>query len=53
MKNILLLTMRVSPYRGSEYAVGWNFIKHMDAKNNLFIVYADFTQESGMDTAVV
>ena len=52
MKNILLLTMTVSPYRGSEYAVGWNFIRHMDARNNLFVVYADFTQESGMDTAV-
>lgn len=52
MKNILLLTMTVSPYRGSEYAVGWNFIKHMDEKNNLFVVYADFTQNSGMDTAI-
>lgn len=52
MKNILLLTMTVSPYRGSEYAVGWNFIKHMDKKNNLFVVYADFTQESGMEDAV-
>ena len=52
MKNILLLTMTVSPYRGSEFAVGWNYIKHMGTRNNLFVVYADYIPESGMENAV-
>lgn len=40
MKNVLVLSFAVSPYRGTEYAVGWNFIVNMSKVNKLFVLYA-------------
>ncbi len=29
----------ISPYRGSEYAVAWNYVTHMSKNNNLTVLY--------------
>lgn len=39
MKNILVVAYAVSPYKGSEYAVGWNYIKYMSKYHRLTVVY--------------
>lgn len=39
MKKILVLAYCVSPYRGSEYAVAWNYIINMSKTNELTILY--------------
>jgi glycosyltransferase involved in cell wall biosynthesis len=38
-KTILLLAYSVSPIRGSEYSVGWNYIKEMSQDHNLIVLY--------------
>jgi glycosyltransferase involved in cell wall biosynthesis len=38
-KNILVLAYAISPFRGSEYSVSWNYIIHMSTKHNLYIFY--------------
>ena len=38
-KTILVLAYSVSPVRGSEYSVGWNYIKEMSQDNNLIVLY--------------
>lgn len=37
--NILVLAAFISPYKGSEYSVAWNYVKHMSKYNNLTVVY--------------
>lgn len=37
--KILLLAYQVSPYRGSEYSVAWNYIKYMSKDNELIVLY--------------
>lgn len=37
--KILLLTYPVSPYRGSEYSVSWNYIVNMSKQHELFVLY--------------
>lgn len=37
--NILLLASAVSPYKGSEYSVAWNYLKYMSHQHKLFVVY--------------
>lgn len=39
MKRILVLAYVVSPTRGSEYSVAWNYITHMSKKNHLTVLY--------------
>lgn len=39
MKNILVLAYCVSPTRGSEYAVAWNYITKMSKYNRLTVLY--------------
>ena len=39
MKSILLLAYQVSPTRGSEYGVGWNFLINLAKKNKVYLVY--------------
>jgi glycosyltransferase involved in cell wall biosynthesis len=39
MKTILLLTYDISPYRGSESSIGWNFVKEMSKHNRLIVLY--------------
>ncbi|MFA6290965.1 MAG: glycosyltransferase [Victivallales bacterium] len=38
-KKILLLVYALSPSRGSEYAVAWNYITEMSKDNNLTVLY--------------
>ena len=37
--KILLITYPVSPYRGSEFSVSWNFIVNMSKEHELFVLY--------------
>ncbi len=39
MKNILLLAYAVSPHKGSEYSVSWNYICNMSKDNRLVVLY--------------
>lgn len=38
-KTVLLLAYSVSPIRGSEYSVGWNYIKEMSKDHDLIVLY--------------
>lgn len=38
-KTILVLAYSVSPVRGSEYSVGWNYIREMSKDHNLVVLY--------------
>lgn len=37
--NILVMAYAISPYRGSEYAVAWNYVMHMSKYHRLTVVY--------------
>lgn len=37
--NILLITYDISPYRGSEASVSWNYVINMMSTNKLFVLY--------------
>lgn len=39
MKTILLVTYDISPYRGSEASVGWNYVSNMQHTNRLIVLY--------------
>jgi len=39
MKTILLLTYQISPYKGSESSVGWNYVVNMSRDNRLVVIY--------------
>ena len=39
MKNILVLAYMLSPTKGSEYSVAWNYVAHMSKNNKLTILY--------------
>ena len=39
MKSILVLAYSISPIRGSEYAVAWNYVKHMSKDNKLTVLF--------------
>jgi len=38
-KTILVLAYSISPVRGSEYSVAWNYVKEMSENNNLIVLY--------------
>jgi glycosyltransferase involved in cell wall biosynthesis len=38
-KTILVLAYSISPLRGSEYSVGWNYVKEMSLTNDLIVLY--------------
>lgn len=38
-RTILVLAYSISPTRGSEYAVGWNYVTHMSRDNDLIVLY--------------
>lgn len=44
MSNILVLSFAISPVKGSEYAVGWNYIRHMSKYHKLFVLYAELSE---------
>lgn len=37
----------ISPYRGSEYAVAWNYVMRMSKKNNLTVLYGTSDEHIG------
>ncbi len=39
MKNILVLAYAISPTRGSEYSVAWNYVKYMSQNNKLTVLF--------------
>jgi glycosyltransferase involved in cell wall biosynthesis len=41
MKTILLLAYDVSPYRGGEAAVAWNYIINMMSSNRIVVIYGE------------
>lgn len=45
--NILVMAYAISPYRGSEYAVAWNYVIHMSKKNNLTVLYGTSDEHIG------
>ena len=49
MSNILVLSFAISPIKGSEYAVGWNFVKHMSKYHKLFVLYGELGEGLQMD----
>lgn len=46
-KTILLLAYSVSPVRGSEFAVGWDFITHMAREHDLIVLYGLANEHMG------
>lgn len=49
-KNILVLAYMVSPYRGSEYSVAWNYITNISEYNNLTVLYGTSGNHLGDNT---
>ncbi len=39
MKNILVFAGAISPFRGSEFSVAWNFVSQMSRENHLYVLY--------------
>lgn len=39
MSKILVLAYTISPFRGSEYSVAWNYVTHMSKDNELVVLY--------------
>ena len=37
--KIIIITYPVSPFRGSEYSVSWNYITEMSKYHELFVLY--------------
>lgn len=38
-RNILVLAYMLSPYKGSEFSVAWNYVTQMSKDNNLTVLY--------------
>ncbi len=38
MKNILVMAYQISPTKGSEYNVAWNYVKRMSKHNNITVI---------------
>ena len=47
MKKILVLAYCVSPTRGSEYAVAWNYITRMSKYHKLTVLYGISGEQMG------
>ncbi len=39
MRTILLITYDISPYKGSEASVSWNYVSNMGGQNHLIVLY--------------
>lgn len=50
MKNILVMAYAISPHRGSEYAVAWNYVTAMSRYHRLTVLYGTSGDHMG-DTA--
>lgn len=49
MSNILVLSFAISPVKGSEFSVGWNYINHMRKYHQLFVLYAELADDLQME----
>lgn len=38
-KKILLLAYQISPFRGSEYSVAWNYLLEMSQEHDITVIY--------------
>lgn len=52
MKNILVLAYCISPTRGSEYAVAWNYITNMSKYHRLTVLYNTSGDHMGDTTEI-
>lgn len=46
-KNILVLAYMLSPYKGSEYSVAWNYVSYMSKRNDLVVLYGNADEPMG------
>ncbi len=46
-RKILLIAYPVSPTRGSEYSVAWNYINEMSMDNDLVVLYGSSGNHMG------
>lgn len=46
-KNILVLAYAISPIRGSEFSVAWNYVTEMSKDNNLVVLYGSAGNHMG------
>ena len=47
MSKILVLAYMISPYRGSEYSVAWNYVKYMSQDHELVVLYGTSDEHLG------
>lgn len=47
MKHILVLAYAISPYKGSEFSVAWNYVKNMSKDNKLTVLYGTSDEHMG------
>ncbi len=40
-KKILVLAYMLSPYKGSEYSVAWNYVSYMSKQNDLVVLFME------------
>ena len=45
MRTVLLITYDISPYRGSEASVSWNYVNNMQHSNKLIVLYGRGKEE--------
>lgn len=44
--NILVFSNAISPYKGSEFSVGWNYVKHMSTTGNrIYVIFGGSKNE--------
>lgn len=53
MKEILVLSYAISPYRGSEFSVAWNYIVNMSKSNKLTVLYGCSDDHMGDNQTMV
>ena len=41
MRRIAVICCPISPYKGSEFAVAWNFVMNMAKNNELYVLYGN------------
>ena len=41
MRTIILVTYTISPYKGSESSVSWNYVCNMQVNHKLFVIYCN------------
>jgi len=47
MRHILVLAYALSPYKGSEFSVAWNYVKNMSIDNKLTVLYGTSDEHMG------